>query len=114
MLRSRSSRVLRRCCGSTWTTTRFTLMSSRSSGRCIVSSFLTPVYAVGLNFCVGSERSLPRAQRRGAVIILGMLALARRSVVADRVETLVKIGLGKLGQVRIYTISRTIAHTSYI
>ncbi|EKM51723.1 uncharacterized protein PHACADRAFT_150370 [Phanerochaete carnosa HHB-10118-sp] len=45
-----------------------------------------------------SERPLPRAQRRGAVIILGMLALARRSVVADRVDTLVKIGLGKLGQ----------------
>ena len=48
---------------------------------------------------VGSERPLPRAQRRGAVIVLGMLALARRSVVADRVDTLVKIGLGKLGQV---------------
>ncbi|GJE88854.1 condensin complex subunit 1 [Phanerochaete sordida] len=45
-----------------------------------------------------SERPLPRAQRRGAVIILGMLALARRSVVADRVDTLVKTGLGKLGQ----------------
>lgn len=47
----------------------------------------------------GSERPLPKAQRRGAVIILGMLALARRSVVADRVETLVKIGLGSLGKV---------------
>ncbi|KAH9924065.1 non-SMC mitotic condensation complex subunit 1-domain-containing protein [Fomitopsis serialis] len=45
----------------------------------------------------GSERPLPRPQRRGAVIILGMLALARRGVVADRVETLVKTGLGKLG-----------------
>ncbi|KIP06713.1 hypothetical protein PHLGIDRAFT_106688 [Phlebiopsis gigantea 11061_1 CR5-6] len=45
-----------------------------------------------------SERGLPRAQRRGAVIILGMLALAKRSVVADRVDVLVKIGLGRLGQ----------------
>ncbi|KAH9836066.1 non-SMC mitotic condensation complex subunit 1-domain-containing protein [Rhodofomes roseus] len=45
----------------------------------------------------GSERPLPKQQRRGAVIILGMLALARRSVVADRVETLVRVGLGKLG-----------------
>ncbi|KAI0628114.1 non-SMC mitotic condensation complex subunit 1-domain-containing protein [Trametes polyzona] len=45
-----------------------------------------------------SERPLPRAQRRGAVIILGMLALAKRSVVADRVETLVKVGLGERGK----------------
>lgn len=48
---------------------------------------------------VGSERPLPRAQRRGGVIILGMLALAKRSVVADRVETLVKVGLGERGKV---------------
>lgn len=47
----------------------------------------------------GSERPLPKMQRRGAVIILGMLALARRGVVADRVEVLVKIGLGNLGKV---------------
>ncbi|KAI0816821.1 non-SMC mitotic condensation complex subunit 1-domain-containing protein [Trametes gibbosa] len=45
-----------------------------------------------------SSRPLPRAQRRGAAIILGMLALAKRSVVADRVETLVKVGLGDLGK----------------
>ncbi|KAH9858536.1 non-SMC mitotic condensation complex subunit 1-domain-containing protein [Lenzites betulinus] len=45
-----------------------------------------------------SSRPLPRAQRRGAVIILGMLALAKRNVVADRVETLVKVGLGDLGK----------------
>ena len=51
---------------------------------------------------LGSERPLPKAQRRGAVIILGMLALAKRTVVADRVETLVKIGLGNLGKVRLY------------
>ena len=42
---------------------------------------------------------LPRIQRRGAVIILGMLALAKRQVVADRVETLVRVGLGDRGKV---------------
>ena len=47
----------------------------------------------------GSERPLPRLQRRGAVIILGMLAVARRSVISDSVDVLIKIGLGKLGQV---------------
>lgn len=46
-----------------------------------------------------SERPLPRAQRRGAINILGMLAIARRSVVTDRVETLLKIGLGQFGKV---------------
>ncbi|OCH87806.1 hypothetical protein OBBRIDRAFT_889536 [Obba rivulosa] len=45
-----------------------------------------------------SDRALPKAQRRGAIIILGMLALARRSVVAERVDTLVKVGLGRLGK----------------
>lgn len=55
----------------------------------------------------GSERPLPRIQRRGAVIILGMLALAKRSVVADRVDVLVKIGLGKLGQVSTTSMHRS-------
>ncbi|KAI0684926.1 non-SMC mitotic condensation complex subunit 1-domain-containing protein [Cytidiella melzeri] len=45
-----------------------------------------------------SERPLPRQQRRGAVIILGMLALARRHVVADRADVLMRIGLVMKGQ----------------
>ena len=53
------------------------------------------------DYSIASERSLPRQQRRGAVIILGMLALARRSVVADRADVLMKVGLGKLGEVRV-------------
>jgi condensin complex subunit 1 len=38
-------------------------------------------------------------QRRGAIIILGMLAVAKREVVTERVDTLLKIGLGPLGKV---------------
>ena len=53
------------------------------------------------DYSIASERSLPRQQRRGAVIILGMLALARRSVVADRADVLMKVGLGKLGEVSV-------------
>ncbi|KAI0000131.1 non-SMC mitotic condensation complex subunit 1-domain-containing protein [Russula compacta] len=45
-----------------------------------------------------SERPLPKQQRRGAIIIIGMLALARRSVVQDRVDVLLKIGLGPVGK----------------
>lgn len=50
-------------------------------------------------FPLGSERPLPKQQRRGAIIIIGMLALARRSVVQDRVDVLLKIGLGPMGKV---------------
>ncbi|KAH7887142.1 non-SMC mitotic condensation complex subunit 1-domain-containing protein [Phlebopus sp. FC_14] len=45
-----------------------------------------------------SPKSLPALQRRGAIIILGMLALAKRSVVTERVDTLLKVGLGPLGK----------------
>ena len=56
---------------------------------------------------LGSERPLPKQQRRGAIIIIGMLALARRSVVQDRVDVLLKIGLGPMGKV-------SIPHPSYL
>ncbi|PFH48881.1 hypothetical protein AMATHDRAFT_64397 [Amanita thiersii Skay4041] len=44
-----------------------------------------------------AQRNLPKAQRRGAIIILGMLALAKRSVLADHVDVMLKMGLGHLG-----------------
>ncbi|KAG6897024.1 hypothetical protein C0992_004552 [Termitomyces sp. T32_za158] len=46
----------------------------------------------------GTNKQLPKAQRRGAIAILGMLALAKRSVLTDRVETMLKIGLGRFGK----------------
>ncbi|KAH7913093.1 non-SMC mitotic condensation complex subunit 1-domain-containing protein [Hygrophoropsis aurantiaca] len=45
-----------------------------------------------------STKPLPRSQRRGAIIILGMLALAKRSVVTDKVDTLLRVGLGSFGK----------------
>lgn len=45
-----------------------------------------------------AEQEIPRPQRRGAIIILGMLAVARREVVTERIESLLKIGLGPLGK----------------
>ncbi|TXT06039.1 hypothetical protein VHUM_03512 [Vanrija humicola] len=44
-----------------------------------------------------TEQEIPKAQRQGAIIILGMLAVAKREIVADRVEALLKIGLGPHG-----------------
>lgn len=56
----------------------------------------------------GSDRPLPKFQRRGAIIILGMLALARRSVVTERVDTLLKVGLGPLGKVEMQYYSKDV------
>lgn len=47
-----------------------------------------------------TNKAIDKAQRRGAIIILGMLAIAKREIVTERVDTLLKIGLGPLGQVR--------------
>ncbi|GAA5919099.1 hypothetical protein JCM6882_005122, partial [Rhodosporidiobolus microsporus] len=45
-----------------------------------------------------TSKDIPRFQRRGAIIVLGMFAQTRPEVVADHVETLLKIGLGTLGR----------------
>ena len=44
-------------------------------------------------------RELPKQQRRGAAIILGMLAVASPKIVEIRREDLIKIGLGARGKV---------------
>lgn len=48
----------------------------------------------------GTDQEIPKVQRQGAIIILGMLALAKREVMTERVDALLKIGLGPLGMVR--------------
>ena len=69
-----------------------------------VYSTLMPLWLIITNFYLivvptGRERQLPKPQRRGAIIILGMLAVARRSVVTDKVDVMLKIGLGAVGKV---------------
>ncbi|KAJ2549206.1 condensin complex non-SMC subunit Cnd1, partial [Coemansia sp. RSA 1836] len=44
-----------------------------------------------------TKQRLPPAQRRGAIIILGMLAQANRSIVTDDIDLYLRIGLGKYG-----------------
>ncbi|KAL0080987.1 non-SMC mitotic condensation complex subunit 1-domain-containing protein [Phycomyces blakesleeanus] len=41
---------------------------------------------------------IPKAQRRGAIIILGMLAKAKTEIVTEKVDLLLRIGLGPLGK----------------
>ncbi|KAK2461131.1 hypothetical protein APHAL10511_006658 [Amanita phalloides] len=45
-----------------------------------------------------ASRPLPKAQRRGAIIILGMIALAKRNVLTDHVDVMLKVGLGSWGK----------------
>ncbi|KAK7028208.1 condensin complex non-SMC subunit Cnd1 [Paramarasmius palmivorus] len=44
------------------------------------------------------NKDMEKPQRRGAIIVLGMLALAKRSVLTDKVETMLLVGLGALGK----------------
>ncbi|CDZ96307.1 mitotic chromosome condensation-related protein [Phaffia rhodozyma] len=45
-----------------------------------------------------ADQDIPRPQRRGAIIILGMLAIAKKEIIVDRVDVLLRIGLGPLGK----------------
>jgi condensin complex subunit 1 len=47
----------------------------------------------------GTEQEIPKAQRQGAIIMLGMLAIAKKEVVTERVDALLRIGLGPFGMV---------------
>ena len=44
------------------------------------------------------NKDISRSQRRGAIIVLGMLALANPEIVAKEIETCLRIGLGHLGK----------------
>ncbi|KAF8890031.1 non-SMC mitotic condensation complex subunit 1-domain-containing protein, partial [Gymnopilus junonius] len=44
----------------------------------------------------GKDRHLPKAQRRGAIMIIGMLALSNREILKDKIDIMLKIGLGSL------------------
>jgi len=44
------------------------------------------------------KREISKSQRRGAIIVLGMLALADSEIVVREMETCLKVGLGRLGR----------------
>ncbi|KAI9783644.1 MAG: Condensin complex subunit [Candelina submexicana] len=45
------------------------------------------------------KKEISKSQRRGAIIVLGMLALADPDIVVKEMETMLRIGLGNLGRV---------------
>src|SRR5271156_5433690 len=44
------------------------------------------------------RKDISKTQRRGAIIVIGMLALADAEIVAREVDTLLRVGLGEFGQ----------------
>ncbi|KAI9479008.1 condensin complex non-SMC subunit Cnd1 [Coemansia sp. RSA 989] len=66
-----------------------TLMNEHMIGAAVVDK-LRSVYGY-------TKKPLPPAQRRGAIIILGMLAQANRAIVTDDIDLYLRIGLGKYG-----------------
>lgn len=46
----------------------------------------------------GHQKDFSMRQRRGAIIVLGMLALSSPDIIVQEMETCLKIGLGKLGR----------------
>ena len=44
------------------------------------------------------KREISRSQRRGAIIVLGMLATADPEIVVKELETILRVGLGPLGR----------------
>ncbi|TQS37204.1 hypothetical protein Golomagni_02330 [Golovinomyces magnicellulatus] len=57
----------------------------------LVVSKLWQVYGV-------QKREISRSQRRGSIIVLGMLAMAKPEIVVGEMETMLRIGLGNLGR----------------
>ncbi|TGO90428.1 hypothetical protein BPOR_0065g00160 [Botrytis porri] len=57
----------------------------------LVISKLWQVYGV-------QKREISKSQRRGAIIVLGMLATAKPEIVVGEMETMLRIGLGSLGR----------------
>ncbi|KAG6008266.1 hypothetical protein E4U21_004728 [Claviceps maximensis] len=57
----------------------------------VVITKLWQVYGV-------QRREISRTQRRGAIIVLGMLATASPSIVVDEIETMLRTGLGSHGR----------------
>ncbi|EPB86159.1 hypothetical protein HMPREF1544_07061 [Mucor circinelloides 1006PhL] len=45
-----------------------------------------------------TQGRIQKSQRRGAIVILGMLAKAKTKVVSDKLDVMLKIGLGPLGK----------------
>jgi condensin complex subunit 1 len=67
-----------------------TMMTANHISELVISK-LWQVYGV-------QKREISKSQRRGAIIVLGMLATAKPEIVVGEMETMLRIGLGSLGR----------------
>jgi condensin complex subunit 1 len=67
-----------------------TMMEAKHISELVVTK-LWQVYGV-------QKREISKSQRRGAIIVLGMLATAKPEIVVGEMETMLRIGLGSLGR----------------
>ena len=67
-----------------------TMMKANHVSELVVSK-LWQVYGV-------QKREISKSQRRGSIIVLGMLATAKPEIVVGEMETMLRIGLGSLGR----------------
>lgn len=74
-----------------------TMMKEKAIGEVVIQK-LWQVYGV-------QKKEISRQQRRGAIIILGMLALADPEIIVKEMEACLRIGLGSLGR-RDFVLAR--------
>ncbi|TKY85661.1 hypothetical protein EX895_005201 [Sporisorium graminicola] len=62
-----------------------------------IENYVHPEVVNKLWAVYSAPRAISAAQRRGAIIVLGMLATARREIISEQIDTLLRVGLGPLG-----------------
>ncbi|CAG8579451.1 5283_t:CDS:10 [Ambispora gerdemannii] len=60
---------------------------------CISDNIIEKLWSV-----YATTRNISKVQRRGAIIVLGMLAKAKTEIISEKTDFLLKIGLGPLGK----------------
>lgn len=53
-----------------------------------------------------SKIEIPKAHRRGAIIVLSMLAKAKMDIVQEKTDLLLRVGLGSFGRVGIKNLKK--------
>ncbi|CAO1626044.1 unnamed protein product [Sympodiomycopsis kandeliae] len=72
------------------------LLSTIANEGHLPSSVIDRLWAVYSSRSSG-KRSAERSQRRGAIVVLSMLAVAKKQIVEDKIDVLLGVGLGPLG-----------------
>ncbi|CDR99695.1 hypothetical protein [Sporisorium scitamineum] len=62
-----------------------------------IENYIPPQVVHKLWDVYSAPRAISAPQRRGAIIVLGMLATARREIISEQIDTLLRVGLGPLG-----------------